>query len=132
MKYRVLIQPTAKVELREAYRCHYNQSPSAAEKWLGKLLKAVETLSQNPERCARAPEDDAFEETIRQRLYGKRRGNLPDFVHHLYPGHPNRSARIGLDADEYFPARELRELGCFFRRPRCRHETCLPGRGRAT
>ncbi len=45
----------------------------------------------------------------------------------IYPGHPNGSARIRLDAYAYFPARELRELGCFFRRPRCRHETCLPG-----
>ena len=64
MKYRVVIQPTARVELREAYRWYYNKSPSAAEKWLARLLKAVETLSQYPERCARAPEDDAFEERI--------------------------------------------------------------------
>ncbi len=74
MKYRVVIQPTARVELREAYRWYYNKSPSAAEKWLARLLKAVETLSQYPERCARAPEDDAFEERIRQLLYGKKHG----------------------------------------------------------
>lgn len=71
MKYRVLIQPTAKAELREAYRWYYNRSPSAAEKWLRNLHKAVETLCRNPERCARAPEDDAFEDTIRQLLCGK-------------------------------------------------------------
>lgn len=28
----------------------------------------------------------------------------------IYPGHPIGSARIGLDAYAYFPARELREL----------------------
>ena len=104
MKYRVLIQPTAKVELREAYRWHHNQSPAVAEKWLGKLLKAVETLSQNPERCARAPEDDAFEETIRQRLYGKRRGTyrilftVKEGVVHVL--HIRHASRPHLDPDE--------------------------------
>ncbi len=77
----VFIHPTAKAEVREVYRWYYNQSPSAAEKWLGKLLKAVETLSTTPERCALAPENDAFGESIRQLLYGKKRGTLPDPLH---------------------------------------------------
>jgi len=104
MKYRVLIQPTAKAELREAYGWYHNKSPSAAEKWLEKLLQAVETLSQNPERCARAPEDDAFEETIRQLLYGKKLGTYrilftvqEGMVHVLHIRHASRSH---LDPDE--------------------------------
>jgi len=74
MKYRVLIQPSAKAELREAYRWYYNKSPAAARRWLDKLLKTIDTLRTQPERCALAPENDAFEETIRQLLYGKKRG----------------------------------------------------------
>jgi len=39
MKYRVLIQPTVKAELREAYRWYYNKSPHAARLWLDRLLE---------------------------------------------------------------------------------------------
>ena|SRR3990172_3914933 len=74
MKHRVVIQPSAKAELRDAYRWYYNQSPTAADRWLDKLLKAIDTLKTHPERCALAPENDAFDETIRQLLYGKKRG----------------------------------------------------------
>jgi len=104
MKYRVLIQPTAKAELREAYGWYHDKSPSASEKWLDELLKAVETLSQNPERCARAPEDDAFDETIRQLLYGKKRGTyrilftVQEGVVHVL--HIRHTSRPHLDPDE--------------------------------
>ena len=74
MKYRVLIQPTAKAELREAYRWYCNESPLAASRWLDKLLETIASLRTHPERCTLAPENDAFEETIRQLLYGKKRG----------------------------------------------------------
>jgi plasmid stabilization system protein ParE len=104
MKYRVLIQPTAKAELREACRWYYNRSPSAAEKWLRNLHKAVETLCRNPERCARAPEDDAFEETIRQLLCGKKRGTyrilftVKEGVVHVL--HIRHASRAHLNPDE--------------------------------
>ena len=61
MKYHVLIQPSAKAGLREAYRWYYNKSPAAARRWLDKLLKTIDTLRTQPERCALAPENDAFE-----------------------------------------------------------------------
>jgi plasmid stabilization system protein ParE len=74
MKYRVLIQPTAKAELRKAHRWYYDESPAAASRWLDKLLETIDTLRAHPERCPLAPENDAFEETIRQLLCGKKRG----------------------------------------------------------
>ena len=74
MRYRVIIQPTAKAELREAYRWYYNESPAAASRWLDKLLETIDTLRTDPERCALAPENDAFEEIIRQLLHGKKGG----------------------------------------------------------
>src|SRR3990172_3928694 len=54
MKYGVLVQPSAKAEMREAYRWYYNQSPAAARRWLDKLLKTIDTLRTQPERCALA------------------------------------------------------------------------------
>ncbi len=74
MKYRVLIQPTAKAELREAYRWYYNKSPHAARLWLDSFLETIDALRTHPERCALAPENNAFAETIRQLLYGRKRG----------------------------------------------------------
>ncbi len=93
MKYRVLIQPTAKVELREAYRWYYNQSPSAAEKWLGKFLKAVETLSQNPERCARAPGGRRVRRDHPSAPLRKKARHLPDSVHHEFDRIPRLNQR---------------------------------------
>jgi plasmid stabilization system protein ParE len=57
MKYRVLIQPTAKAELREAYRWYSNESPAAASRWLDNLVATIDTLKTYPERCAFAPEN---------------------------------------------------------------------------
>jgi plasmid stabilization system protein ParE len=74
MKYRVLIQPTAKGELRKAYRWLHEESPAVAARWLDNLLKKTQTLETHPERCPLAPENDFFEETIRQLLYGKKHG----------------------------------------------------------
>lgn len=104
MKYRVLIQPTAKAELGEAHRWYFNESPAAAARWLDTLLQTIDTLSTQPERCALAPENDAFDETIRQLLHGKKRGVYrilfmvkDDAVEILHIRH---SARSHLDPDE--------------------------------
>jgi len=74
MKYRVVIQPTAKLELREAYRWFYDVSSPTADRWLDNILKAVGTLTTHPERCPLAPENDDFAQSIRQLLCGKKRG----------------------------------------------------------
>jgi plasmid stabilization system protein ParE len=36
------------------------------------LLKALRSLAEHPQRCSLAPENEVFEEEIRQLLYGKR------------------------------------------------------------
>ena len=97
MKYRVLIQPTAKSELLEAYRWYHHESPAAARQWLDDLLHTIDTLETFPERCALAPENDAFEETIRQLLHGKKRGTYrilftvkEEVVHILHIRHASR------------------------------------------
>ena len=56
MRYRVIIQPTAKAELREAYRWYYNESPAAANLWLDKLLETIDTLRTDAEERASSRE----------------------------------------------------------------------------
>ena len=69
MRFSVFIQPPAEADAETAYLYIQEHAPHAAEAWLEGLLAALETLSSMPERCARAPENDAFEEEIRQLLY---------------------------------------------------------------
>lgn len=74
MKYRVEIQPNAADEIAAAYGWIRDRSPNGAIRWRDGLRVALESLEQNPQRCPLAPEDDAFDEEIRQLLYGKRGG----------------------------------------------------------
>lgn len=74
MKYRVEIAPEAVPEAEQDYLWIREHSPVSAAKWFNGLVEAVESLENQPTRCALAPENDAFEEEIRQLLYGKRGG----------------------------------------------------------
>jgi plasmid stabilization system protein ParE len=73
VRFSVLIQPPAEDDAEAAYLYIQERAPQAAEAWLAGLLAAVETLSTMPERCALAPENDAFAEEIRQLLYRSHR-----------------------------------------------------------
>ena len=70
MKYRVVIQPPAIQDLEGAYRWIARDAPGRAATWLDGALRVIETLDSFPARCPLAPEDDAFEQEIRQLLYG--------------------------------------------------------------
>jgi plasmid stabilization system protein ParE len=48
-------------------------SPAQADRWYQGLFKQMETLTQHPTRCPRAPESDRFPEELRELLYGKRK-----------------------------------------------------------
>lgn len=74
MEYRFRFAPQAVADAEEAYGWIAQQSPVRAARWYTKLFEAIETLKTNPSRCSLAPESDAFDEEIRQLLYGKRRG----------------------------------------------------------
>src|SRR5687767_906022 len=103
MKYRVVIQPGAEAEVVEAFGFIHDRSPASAERWLRGLYAAIESLELMPKRCGLARENAAFEEEIRQLLYGKRqhkyrilftvRGNE---VHVLHVRHGARTT-LGLD-----------------------------------
>jgi plasmid stabilization system protein ParE len=74
MSYRVVVLPKALAEIEQAYRWFSEEaSLSYAGKWLDGITQAIESLDTFPERCAITPESDAFQEEVRQLLYGKRR-----------------------------------------------------------
>ena len=98
MTYRVIIEPTAEMEIRSAVRwITEHQSPTSAAKWYNGLLKKVATLKTHPARCPLAAENDRFPEEIRELLYEKRRNTYriiftirDEVVHILYVHHSAR------------------------------------------
>src|SRR5690349_15095605 len=75
MKYEVIVQASAQAEIEAAYEWLARRAPATAVRWYGRLVKAIETLADNPLRCSLAPEDEYFPEEIRNLLYGKRKSN---------------------------------------------------------
>jgi plasmid stabilization system protein ParE len=73
MRYRVLIQPPAGMDLDEAYRWIACESPGRATSWFNGVLRAIQSLSRFPRRCPVTPENDAFSEDIRQLICGSYR-----------------------------------------------------------
>ena len=72
MNYRVIITPEAESDLRKAYSFIRKQgAPLAARKWIAGARKEIKTLARFPLRTPLAPEAHAFDEPIRELLYGK-------------------------------------------------------------
>src|SRR2546430_5387737 len=74
MTYRVEVTAQAEMDALDAYEWLYEQEPSAADRWYKGLRQTLASLSDFPERHARAPESAEFEENIRLMTYGKRSG----------------------------------------------------------
>jgi plasmid stabilization system protein ParE len=75
VSYRVVFTPRARAEALEAFRWIAEQSPDSAARWYAGLEKALIKLSQFPGRQPVAEdESERFGITIRQMLYGRRRG----------------------------------------------------------
>jgi len=73
MSFRVELTATAAEEIRHGFRWLSQHSPAAAERWRAALLTAIDSLVDHPERCALAPEDEWYQNGLRQLLHGKRR-----------------------------------------------------------
>ncbi|UXE61130.1 MAG: type II toxin-antitoxin system RelE/ParE family toxin [Woronichinia naegeliana WA131] len=72
MKYHIEISSIAESEADSAFlRLSQLISPTKASQWYSGLLKAIESLSKMPRRCALAREDYYFSQEIRQLLYGR-------------------------------------------------------------
>lgn len=72
MIYHVIIQPQAEADLNAAYLRRRVHASQAAARWFAGIVEAINSLEQFPRRCPLAPENDYFEEEIRQLLYGRR------------------------------------------------------------
>ena len=71
MHYSVVMTANAKGNLRAAYRRAAKHAPNAAGRWLAKFEAALDSLSDNPERCTLAPESDSVKHEVRQLSFGK-------------------------------------------------------------
>jgi plasmid stabilization system protein ParE len=74
MKYRIEMTAEAVAELHDAYLWIRNDSPNHAVRWRLRILEAMQTLANMPERCEIAPESEHFHQEIRQLLFGKKSG----------------------------------------------------------
>lgn len=75
MSYRVVVTAKARADTVEALRWLAERSPAAAARWYAGLEKAIAKLSTLPERHPIAEdESEQLGITLRQMLYGRRRG----------------------------------------------------------
>lgn len=73
MTYKVEFAQSAQDDADAAYLWIAEQAPEAATKWFNKLQQQVESLATHPKRCPLAPESAAFQQEMRQLLYGNYR-----------------------------------------------------------
>jgi plasmid stabilization system protein ParE len=74
MKYQIEISSVAEADADKAFLWLSGVTDAKnASYWYQGLLKAIESLSEMPKRCALAPENDYFSQEIRQLLYGRDR-----------------------------------------------------------
>ena len=70
MNYRVILTPRAHHNLRTIHAYIFKQAPRAADNWLDRAERAVDSLSHHPERCPLAPESASFDQPIRELFFG--------------------------------------------------------------
>lgn len=75
MTYKVVVTARARADAVEAFRWLAERSPEAADRWYLGLEEAIADLTAMPERHPVAQdESDRLGFTLRQMLYGRRRG----------------------------------------------------------
>lgn len=72
MAHIVHITVRALREIDEALKWRAKTSSTAARRWLERLMAAIQSLKDSPERYGLAPESDWFPGEIRQLLHGKK------------------------------------------------------------
>lgn len=71
MNHVVVLTQRAEKDLNHYYSIARKNAPETALRWLNRFEIFLRTLSDNPERCSLAPEDNLVKETIRQLFFGK-------------------------------------------------------------
>lgn len=72
MTFKVLTQPSARADIDATYLYLYERSPEAADRWLDRMIEAIEQLRFMPARHGLARESEQFDEPVRQLLIGRR------------------------------------------------------------
>jgi plasmid stabilization system protein ParE len=72
MSWHVVIAQAAAREIESQYDFIAKHSKATANRWRDALLKAIDTLADDPERCPEAPEAE-WHEGLRQLVHGRRR-----------------------------------------------------------
>lgn len=71
MSYRVIVTGPAKRDIRETVAWwHDNRSAAQAARWYDKIVPAIATLPERPERCPLSPETDLLSTGLRQLHFG--------------------------------------------------------------
>ena len=104
-KYRVIVTPEAQSAIRESVLYIYEDSPSAAARWLQGLTAQIDTLEHFPERCPLAREREFLEEDLRQLLFKSHRivfhvDHPNTTIYVLYVRHAKRRAAGEPEAEE--------------------------------
>jgi plasmid stabilization system protein ParE len=74
MKREVLLTRSAEIDLDAILSWLGDRSARGAKNWLQALENALDWLAANASSCSLAPESDAFEEEIRERLFKTKHG----------------------------------------------------------
>ena len=74
MKFEVRVTAAADRDVEQAFDWYLEQSSTAALRWQQKLAEALESLESHPERCPLAPDHAFLRRTVRQLVFGSRRG----------------------------------------------------------
>jgi plasmid stabilization system protein ParE len=103
MSYQVEILPQALSEIENSFRwIADNIGSTTAERWYEDLLEAIRSLESFPNRCALAPEAEAFQREIRQLWIGKAKNYRALFIvetKQVFILHVRHSSRAVLKQD---------------------------------
>lgn len=83
MPYTILVLPEAQQDADRAFEWIEQRSSEGARRWYAEFLATLESLKENPQRCARAPEDALVAAEIRQITFKTRRGNVYRVLFHI-------------------------------------------------
>ena len=64
MTHSVIVTQKAKDDLSHYFSVAAEHAPETAARWLNRFEEALQTLSENPTRCALAPENDLVDPPI--------------------------------------------------------------------
>ena len=73
MKYLVQLSPGVDEEILAAASYIAHESEPSAEKWLGGIYEAIQSLRSMPERCGVIRENEEFKEELRELQYKSHR-----------------------------------------------------------